>query len=120
MPPGYRTLQLTYALGLALAGIDKFFHLLVDWNKYLAPMIRRAIPGVTPNTLMDGFGIVQILTGVLILFRPREGAYVACVLIMAFVINLLLIPGYFDIAARDLALAGGAFALARLSTTRRH
>jgi hypothetical protein len=31
------------------------------------------------------------------------------------VVNLLMIPGYYDIALRDFGLALGAFALARLS-----
>jgi hypothetical protein len=33
----------------------------------------------------------------------------------AIIVNLLMIPGYFDIALRDLGLALGAFALARLA-----
>jgi hypothetical protein len=31
------------------------------------------------------------------------------------IVNLLMIPGHFDIALRDLGLALGAFALARLA-----
>jgi len=31
------------------------------------------------------------------------------------ILNLLTIPGYFDVALRDLGLALGSFALARLS-----
>ena len=34
----------------------------------------------------------------------------------AIIINLLLIPGFFDIALRDFGLSLGALALARLST----
>jgi len=32
------------------------------------------------------------------------------------ILNLLTIPGYYDVALRDLGLALGAFALARLAT----
>jgi len=32
------------------------------------------------------------------------------------ILNLLMIPGYFDVALRDLGLALAAFALARLAT----
>ena len=118
MPRGYRTLQLTYAVTLILIGADKLVHLLVDWNRYLAPLIRRRLP-FPADTFMDGFGVIQLLIGLLILARPREGALAAGVVLLAFVINLLLIPGYFDIAARDLALAVGAFALARMSARTR-
>ena len=114
MPRGYRTLQLTYAVTLILIGADKLFHLLVDWNRYLAPLIRRRLP-VPADTFMDGVGVVQVLIGILILVRPRAGALAAGAILLALVVNYLLIPGYFDIAARDLALAAGAFALARMS-----
>src|SRR5215203_2628184 len=33
----YRPLWLTYGLVPLLAGLDKFFNLLTDWPKYLAP-----------------------------------------------------------------------------------
>jgi hypothetical protein len=35
--------------------------------------------------------------------------------LLLIIINLLMIPGYYDIALRDLALALGALALGRLS-----
>jgi hypothetical protein len=34
---------------------------------------------------------------------------------LGIILNLLLIPGYYDVALRDLGLALGALALARLS-----
>ena len=118
MPRGFRTLQLTYAITLILIGADKLFHLLIDWNRYLAPLIRRRLP-FPADTFMDGYGIVQLLVGVLILVRPRIGAYVAAAVLLLFVINLLLIPGYFDVAALHLALAAGALALGRMSDASR-
>ena len=36
-------------------------------------------------------------------------------MVMGIIINLLLIPGFFDIAFRDFGLSLGALALARLS-----
>jgi hypothetical protein len=35
--------------------------------------------------------------------------------LLGIIVNLLLIPGYFDVALRDFGLALGALALARLS-----
>ena len=60
-------------------------------------------------------GVVEIGAAVLVAVRPQIGAYVVAAWLAAIVINLLLIPGYFDIALRDFGLMLGALALARLS-----
>jgi hypothetical protein len=117
MPPGFRLLQISYALFLVVAGADKFFHLLVDWTKYLAPVIRRALP-VTGNVAMDAIGVVEIVAGLLVIVRPRIGGYAAAAVLLLSVVDFLLIPGYFDIAFRNLALGLGAIALARMSARR--
>ena len=50
-----------------------------------------------------------------VLTTSRIGAYVVAAWLMGIIGNLLLIPGYFDVALRDFGLALGAPALARLS-----
>ena len=111
-----------------LAGLDKVLELipgaklihpplLVSWDKYLAPVVRRAVP-LAPRTIMDVVGVIEIMTAILVILRPRLGGYVVAAWLVAIVVNLLLIPGYFDVALRDLALAAGALALARMSPGR--
>jgi len=121
MTRGYLVLRIAYTLLPVVFGADKFFHLLVDYNKYLAPIIRRSPPvaAIGVNTFMDAVGVVEVLIGLLVWFRPRYGGHVLAAWLLAIVINLLLIPGYFDVAFRDLILAIGALALARLSPPRR-
>ena len=127
-PPGYGILRWTYVLLPILAGLDKILNLipgaqllrpplLVSWDKYLAPLVRRPVP-LPPRGVMDVVGVIEILAGILVFFRPRIGAYVVAAWLLAIVVNLLLIPGYFDVALRDLALAAGALALARMSPRR--
>ena len=48
---------------------------------------------------------------------PRIGAYVVAAWLVGIIINLLLVPGFFDVALRDFGLFLGALALARLSET---
>jgi uncharacterized membrane protein HdeD (DUF308 family) len=60
-------------------------------------------------------GVIEIVAGILVAIKPRIGAYVVSVWLLGIVINLLIIPGYFDIALRDFGLALGALALGRLS-----
>ena len=42
-------------------------------------------------------------------------AYIVAIWLVLIIVNLLSIPGYYDVALRDLGLALGALALGRLS-----
>jgi hypothetical protein len=64
---------------------------------------------------MRAVGVVEIAAGLWVLFKPRVGAYVVAAWLFAIIVNLLLIPGYYDVALRDFVLMLGALALARLS-----
>jgi hypothetical protein len=48
--------------------------------------------------------------------RPRIFSYVVAAWLWGIILNLLLIPGYFDVALRDFGLSLGALALGRLSS----
>jgi len=110
----YRLLHIAFVVAPILAGLDKFFHILVNWDMYLAPSIARLSP-IAPHNLMLVIGVVEIIAGLLVAVKPRIGAYVVAVWLFAIIINLLIYPGYFDIALRDFGLALGALALGRLS-----
>jgi uncharacterized membrane protein YphA (DoxX/SURF4 family) len=114
---GYRILQAGFVALPIVAGLDKFQHLLVNWDKYLAPAVARRLP-VSGHTFMLAAGIVEILAGLLVVVAPRYGGYVVAVWLWCIVANLLLIPGYLDVALRDVGLSLGALALARLSAAR--
>lgn len=115
--PAYQAYQLLY-LGFIIAplvaGVDKFTNFLTDWDKYLAPVVAGLLP-FSAGTFMLFVGIVEIGAAVLVALRPQIGAYVVAAWLAGIVINLLLIPGYFDVALRDFGLMLGALALARLS-----
>jgi hypothetical protein len=110
----YRILHVGFAALPILAGLDKFLHLLVNWDQYLAPLATRVLP-VSGHSFMLFVGVVEIAAGVLVAIRPRIGAYVVALWLWGIIINLLLLPGYYDIAIRDFGLSLGALALARLS-----
>jgi uncharacterized membrane protein YphA (DoxX/SURF4 family) len=113
-------LALRIALGVVpvVAGLDKFFNLLTNWEQYLNPFARRLLP-VSDVGFMRAAGIVEIVVGLMILTRwTRLGAYIASAWLALITINLLATGHYFDIAARDAALAVGAFALAKLQEVR--
>jgi len=95
-------------------GLDKFFNLLTDWEQYLAPWINDLVPG-SAHEVMLAVGVVEILAGVLVAWRPAIGAYVVAAWLLGIIVNLLSIGDYDDIALRDFGLLVGALALARLA-----
>jgi hypothetical protein len=111
----YQILHLAFTVAPVLAGVDKFFHFLVNWDQYLSPMLARLLP-VSAHTFMLGVGVVEIVAGLLVAFMPAIGGLVVGAWLCGIILNLLSIPGYYDVALRDLGLALGAFALARLAT----
>ena len=110
----YQILHVGFSVAPLLAGVDKFTHLLVDWDKYLAPNIANALP-FSAHTFMLAVGVVEIVAALIVWLRPRIGAYVVMGWLWGIIINLLMIPGYYDVALRDFGLSLGALALARLS-----
>jgi hypothetical protein len=120
--PAYQAYLILYVGFVALpilAGLDKFFHLLVNWDRYLAPVVTQIIP-VTAHTFMLAVGVIEIAAGVLVAIRPRIGAYVVALWLWGIIVNLILVSGYYDIALRDFGLSLGALALARLSQEFNH
>ena len=110
----YQILHVAFVVAPVIAGLDKFFHLLANWDMYLAPTIARLSP-IRAHGLMLVIGVVEIVAGILVAFKPRIGAYVVSAWLLGIVINLLIVPGFFDIALRDFGLSLGALALGRLS-----
>lgn len=103
-------LRYTYAIVPIVAGLDKFTHLLTDWNKYLAPAVANILP-FSPDTFMSMVGVIEIIAGVLVLIKPKLGSLIVCLWLVGIAINLLLTGEYFDVAVRDLVMAIGAFSL---------
>lgn len=114
--PGYQAFQILrigFTVAPILAGLDKFLHLLVDWDKYLPPVVNN-LTGGYGHQLMLAAGVIEIIAGVGVFLKPRIFAYIVAVWLVLIIVNVLM-TGYYDIALRDLGLALGALALGRLS-----
>jgi hypothetical protein len=94
----YQILRIGFIVAPILFGLDKFFNLMVDWEKYLAPWIVRIVGNAHSFML-----------------RPRWGGYIVALWLLGIIVNLLTYSGFYDIALRDFGLLLGALALARLS-----
>ena len=112
---GYLLLRIGFVVAPLLFGLDKFFNILVDWDKYLAPFINDIVPG-TAHQAMLAVGVIEIVAGLVVALRPRFGGYLVAAWLAGIIVNLLIIPGHYDIALRDFGLLLGALTLARLAT----
>jgi hypothetical protein len=107
-------LRLGFVAAPILAGLDKFFHVLTNWDKYLPPVVNN-LTGGHGHELMLAVGVVEMAAGIGVAVKPRIFSYVVAAWLAVIIINLLLIPGYFDVALRDFGLLLAALALGRLS-----
>ena len=110
----YELLHWGFVVAPAVAGADKFFNLLTNWEKYLAPPIASLVP-LSPKSFMGIVGIVELAAALLVLLKPKIGAYVVAAWLAGIIVNLVIVGGYLDIALRDFGLFLGALALGRLS-----
>lgn len=110
----FALLRTVFTIAPLAFGIDKFFNLLVDWPSYLAPIFADMVL-ITPQEFMYIVGVVEIIAGIAVLVAPRYGSLLVAFWLAAIMTNLLMIPGYFDIALRDFGLFVAALALFRLS-----
>src|SRR3954469_19219428 len=107
-------LRIGFTVAPILFGADKFAHVLVDWDKYLAPRIVDRLPWTT-HQAMFAVGVIEIVAGLVVFLRPRFGGYLVAAWLTGIIVNLLLIPDYYDIALRDFGLLLAALTLARLA-----
>ncbi|MGW7645251.1 hypothetical protein [Streptomyces bobili] len=115
--PGYQAfviLRTGFTVAPILFGLDKFANLLVDWPTYLAPWINDIVPG-SAQAAMYAVGVIEIVAGVAVALAPRFGGWLVAGWLAGIIVNLLTIPGHYDVALRDFGLLLGAVALARLA-----
>ena len=95
-------------------GLDKFANVLTDWPGYLAPWIDRLVPG-TAQQAMYAVGVVEVLAGIVVAVAPRYGGWLVAGWLGGIIVDLLTVPGFYDVALRDFGLLVAAVALARLA-----
>lgn len=107
-------LRIAFTIAPIAFGADKFFHVLTNWDRYFAPRLDRLVPG-TAHQAMYVVGVVEIVAGLVVLLAPRIGGYLVAAWLLGIIVNLLLIPGFYDVALRDFGLLLAALTLTRLA-----
>jgi hypothetical protein len=115
----YKLLHFGFTIAPIVAGLDKFFDVLTNWDAYLAPVANRVLAG-HGHAFMLVVGVIEIIAGIGVALRPRIFSYVVAAWLLGIVVNLLLIPPsnplpHYDVALRDFGLLLGALSLGRLS-----
>ncbi len=112
------TLALRYTLGATafLAGADKFTNLLTRWRNYLAPEAEARLP-ISGKNFMRMVGVIEMAVGAGIITEKKWAPWAASAWLVGIAADLIMNEDY-DIAVRDLNMAVGAFALARLERGR--
>jgi hypothetical protein len=115
--PAYQAflvLRTVFTVAPIAFGLDKFANLLADWPGYLAPWINDIVPG-SGQQAMYAIGVVEIIAGLVVALAPRFGGLLVAAWLAGIIVNLLTIPGFYDVALRDFGLLVAAVALARLA-----
>ena len=107
-------LRTVFTVAPILFGLDKFAHVLVDWDRYVAPEFVDLLPG-NAHELMYAVGAVEVVAGLVVALTPRFGGFLVAGWLSVIILNLLLQADYYDIALRDFGLLVAALALARLA-----
>ena len=85
-------LRIGFTVAPIAFGLDKFFNVMVDWPKYLAPWINGIVPG-TGQQAMYGVGVIEIVAGLVVALKPRYGAPLVAAWLAGIIINLLTYSG---------------------------
>ena len=97
-----------------LFGLDKFFHVMTNWDRYLAPAFAKLSPLSVHGTML-WVGVIEIVAGLIVAIAPRIGGWIVAAWLLGIIVDLSLLGGAWDIALRDFGLMLGAIALARLA-----
>ena len=111
----YLVLRAAFVIAPIVFGLDKFTNWLVQWDQYLAPVLSDPLP-VTAHQAMYAVGVIEVAAGVLVALHARLGALVVVAWLAGIILNLMLIPGFYDVALRDFGLLLAAVALQRLAS----
>lgn len=118
MKSAFWTLRIAFGATAFLAGLDKFFNLLANWEAYVSPLMTSLVP-LSAGTLMRVAGVIEMIAGIAVLAGlTRIGGYVIAAWLTLIAVALLTTGRYFDVAVRDLVMAAGAYTLARISEAR--
>lgn len=110
----FRLLQIAFVILSVFRGLDKIVYFITGWTRFHSPIVLRFYQS-TDKSFILAVGIVEVLIGIGIIFKPKFFAYLLAVWIIVIILNFISLGEYFDIGLRDVSLLLSTLALARLS-----
>lgn len=107
-------LKFVFVIVPIVAGLDKFFNILVVWETYLAPSTLDMLP-FSGSTFMMIVGVIEIIAGLIVAFKTEIGAYIVSIWLLLIALSLIFTWWHPDVAVRDIVMAISAYVLAKLS-----
>src|SRR6185295_9597195 len=87
----YQILHIAFTAAPIVAGVDKFYHFLTNWEMYVSPIVPRLL-GVSAHSFMLGVGVIEIIAGFIVAVAPRIGGWIVGLWLCGIIVNLLMIP----------------------------
>ncbi len=112
--PTFNLLHAVFVVVPIVAGVDKFFNLLTNWDQYINPRLLELMP-FSGHIFMMIVGVIEVLAGLIVWKKPEIGGYIVAVWLASIALNLIFSLNFLDVAVRDLVMAIGAFSMARIS-----
>lgn len=108
----FKLLKITFGVIPIISGLDKFTNLLTYWEKYLPTYVINIFP-LPVYQIMMIIGIVEIISGILMIYKPAIGGTIGAIMLTAISLSLIMEGKYLDEAIRIFMMAVGAFFIAR-------
>ena len=110
----FNMMKIVFVILPIAAGADKFFNILTDWTHYINPILLDSLP-FSGETFMMLVGIIEIIAGLIVLFKPRVGGIIVASWLTGIALTLIAGWMYVDVAVRDLVMAVSALAMTKLA-----
>jgi hypothetical protein len=110
----YQMLRLMFVLIPLVAGADKFFYSITDWDRYVPTLLTSM--HIDAHTLMIFAGSIEIVVALLIAIKPRIGALAMIGMLAGIMLDLLAIPRQLHIILLDCCLCVSSLCLFLLAS----
>jgi hypothetical protein len=116
----YLALWATFTALPLLYGLDKLAGFMnTNWEGFYASWLNDIVPGSAADATMY-FGVIEVAVAAAVFFAPRIGGDLLAAWLVIEAISVFSVGGMAYLGFGTLALAVGALAMARLSTTYHH
>lgn len=110
----FRLLQVMFVAMPMIAGFDKFFHLVTNWDIYVSPLVIQ-LTHIPAREMTYLWAPLEMAVGLMVALKPRIGSLAAFLMFGLISIDVLATPGHLHLAMLDFCMCMDAVVLCILS-----